>query len=42
VKAKRFGIKVINVYEDDDWLKMDGNPKEWAVTFHGVNCPENG
>ena len=21
---------------NDDWLKMDGNPKEWAVAFHGI------
>jgi len=26
-------------FPDDGWLEMDGNPKEWAVAFHGVREP---
>ena len=25
------------MYENDDWIKMDGNEKEWAVGFHGTS-----
>lgn len=42
IKCKRFGIKVSGLYDkgNDDWLKMDGNPGEWAVTYHGVKSPD--
>lgn len=38
VRAKRFGLRVRTEYDEgnDDWLKMNGNPYEWAVAFHGV------
>lgn len=38
ILAKRFGIRVRGEYDsgNDAWLKMDGNPNEWAVSFHGV------
>ena len=25
---------------NDDWLKMNGNPNEWAVGFHGSRTTE--
>ena len=33
----RIGLRVRRRYDNgnDDWLKMDGNPHEWAVGFHG-------
>jgi len=33
---KRYGIKVIGRYENDNWLAMNGNNEEWAVGFHGL------
>ena len=35
---KRIGLNVKSKYdnENDDWLKMDGNEREWAVAFHGI------
>lgn len=38
--CKRYGLKVQDLYESNDWLKMDGNPGEWAVAFHAVKSPE--
>jgi hypothetical protein len=29
-------LKVSGKYEDDHWLAMNGNSKEWAVGFHGL------
>jgi len=33
-----YGIKVSRKYDnqDDSWLAMDNNPKEWAIAFHGL------
>ena len=33
----RLGLRVKGRYDNgnDDWLMMDGNPREWAVAFHG-------
>eukprot|EP01091_Cochliopodium_minus_P013177 TRINITY_DN4178_c0_g1_i1.p1 TRINITY_DN4178_c0_g1~~TRINITY_DN4178_c0_g1_i1.p1 ORF type:complete len:527 (-),score=154.75 TRINITY_DN4178_c0_g1_i1:19-1599(-) len=40
---RRYGLRVMGVYENDDWLKMDGNPNEWAIAFHGTSvCGERG
>ena len=35
---KRIGLNVKSKYDNgnDDWLKMNGNPREWAVAFHGI------
>ena len=33
---ERAGLKVMDKYENNNWLMMDGNPEEWAVAFHGV------
>jgi hypothetical protein len=41
----RYGLNVKRYHttaagtEDDSWLKMNGNPSEWAVMYHGVRCP---
>ena len=34
--SKRYGIRVRGEYDDgnDSWLKMNGNPHEWAISFH--------
>ena len=44
-----YGLKVLEEYEDDDWIEMDGNPREWAVAYHGTKpkavhpiCLKNG
>ena len=39
---KRFAIKVVGRYEDDDWLGPNGIrteevPGEWPVSYHGTN-----
>ena len=31
----RVGLKVIDRYEDNQWLSKDGSPGEWAVGYHG-------
>ena len=33
----RLGLRVRGRYDsgNDDWLRMDGHPGEWAVGFHG-------
>jgi hypothetical protein len=43
VHCKRFAIKVWDLYDggNNNWLLMDGNAKEWAVAFHGINYPGN-
>jgi len=37
---KGYGLKVMDVYDDgnNDWLAYDGNPKEWAIAYHGIGC----
>ena len=30
-------LKVLGEFEDDDWITMDGNSKEWAVAYHGTS-----
>ena len=45
-----YGLKVVDQYDDgNDWIAMDGNPREWAVAFHGTSvkavkpiCEANG
>jgi hypothetical protein len=44
-----YGLKVLGEFEDDDWISMNGNPKEWAVAYHGTSsnavkpiCSKNG
>jgi len=34
---KRYGLRVVGLYEDDQWITMNGNAREWAVAFHGPN-----
>ena len=40
---KRIGLNVSNKYDDgnDDWLMMNGNPREWAVAFHGITITQS-
>ena len=34
-----FGLEVSNKYGDDlDWLGSDGNPREWAIAYHGFGA----
>ena len=35
-----YGLKVLDEYDEgnNDWIAMDGNPKEWAVAFHGTGA----
>jgi len=33
---KGFGLNVLDKYDNNDWLAMDGNPNEWAVAYHGI------
>ncbi len=35
---ERDGLKVKNKYDNgnNEWLAMNGNPNEWAVSFHGI------
>ncbi len=35
----RIGLKCAGRYDkgNNDWLKMNGNPKEWAIGFHGTS-----
>jgi hypothetical protein len=39
----RYGLNVAKYHAidggSDSWLKMNGNPKEWAVMYHGVRDP---
>ena len=30
------GLKVLDKYEDNEWLGSDGNDGEWCVAYHGV------
>lgn len=32
----RIGLKMNGKYENDNWLKMNNNPEEWYVAYHGV------
>ena len=32
-----YGLRVLDEYEDNDWIAMNGNPKEWAVAYHGTS-----
>jgi len=39
----RLGLHVLDLYENNDWIQMDGNVGEWAVGFHGTSSSgENG
>ena len=44
-----FGLKVLEEYENDDWIDCRKNPNEWAVAYHGTSskaikpiCSKNG
>lgn len=41
INCKRYGLRVRGLYESDDWLMKDGNPREWAVAYHSVPRPES-
>ena len=32
-----YGLKVLDEYDNNDWIAMDGNPNEWAVAYHGTS-----
>lgn len=33
-----YGLKVLGEHKDgDDWIGNYGNPREWAVAYHGIN-----
>ncbi|CAD8120901.1 unnamed protein product [Paramecium sonneborni] len=32
-----FGLNINKYSDDQDWIKMDGNPNEWRILFHGTN-----
>ena len=32
-----YGLRVLDLYDNNDWIAMDGNPKEWAVAYHGTS-----
>ena len=38
-----FGLKVTGKYDNgnDDWIKMDNNPNEWAIAYHGIGRGRN-
>ena len=40
---KGFGLKVLGIYDNgnDDWIKMDNNPNEWAIAYHGIGRGRN-
>ena len=40
---KGFGLKVLGKYDNgnDDWIKMDNNPNEWAIAYHGIGRGRN-
>ena len=40
---KGFGLKVLDKYDNgnNDWIKMDGNPNEWAIAYHGIGRNRN-
>ena len=40
---KGFGLKVLDKYDNgnNDWIKMDGNPNEWAIAYHGIGKSYN-
>ena len=33
---KGFGLKVLDKYEDNEWIGMQNTPGEWCVAYHGV------
>ena len=35
-----YGLKVLGQYDNgnNDWIKMDNNPNEWAVAYHGTGA----
>ena len=32
-----FGLNVLDIYNDNDWLEKKGNINEWAVAYHGTS-----
>ena len=32
-----FGLNVLDIYNDNDWLGKNGNINEWAVAYHGTD-----
>ena len=41
---KGYSLNVIDQYDNgnDSWLRMDGNPNEWCVLYHGQGAVEYG
>ena len=41
---KGYGLKVLGKYDNgnDDWLAYNGNPNEWAMSYHGIGCKLGG
>ena len=33
-----YGLKVLDVYNDNNWLGMNNTEGEWCVAYHGVAC----
>ena len=33
-----YGLRVLNEYENNDWIAMNGNSNEWAVAYHGTSA----
>jgi hypothetical protein len=33
---RRLGLRVLDLYDDNAWLTMNGSAKEWMVGFHGT------
>ena len=40
---KGFGLRVMDKYDNgnNDWIKMDNNPNEWAIAYHGIGKKGN-
>jgi len=35
------GLRVLDKYEDNNWIGHNNNPKEWCVAYHGVACGQS-
>ena len=38
---KGFGLKVLDKYEDNEWIGMNNTPGEWCVDYHGVGSGQS-
>ena len=32
-----YGLRVLDLYGNNDWIGMNANPNEWAVAYHGTS-----